>query len=71
MEEHYIILGSKGAIYKDTFNALQLLGLDKARALTLMRSLNTHAINWLATVVRRRRQEEPNCSAATHPRGVG
>ena len=71
VEEHYIVLGSKGAIYNDTLTTLQTLGLRKAQALALMCSLHIHAINYLATIVRTRRHLEYTPSAPVTQQGIG
>ncbi len=69
--ENYIVLGTKGAIYKDTLATLQQLGLDQKRVLTLMTALNILAVTWLATIVTTRRREEPITSSPTARRGLG
>ena len=71
VEEHHIILGSKGTVYKDTLNTLQKLGLSTAQAYTLMVDLNIHAANYLAIIVKQRRQLEPGRFTTTDRRGVG
>jgi hypothetical protein len=65
------VLGTKGAIYKDTLATLQQLGLDHKHALTLMTALNIHAVIWLATIVTTRRREEPTAASPSARRGVG
>jgi hypothetical protein len=71
VEEHYIVLGTKGTIYKDTLATLQQLGLAHKRALALMATLNIHAVTWLATIVTTRRREEQAAASPTARRGVG
>jgi ribonuclease HI len=70
-EEHYIILGSKGTILKDATTAFQKLGLTKTQAVKLMSSLNIHTVNWLATIVRTRRQQEQQRTIHPNRRGIG
>ena len=47
---HKLILGVGGSVYKDMESSLHTLGVDKAAAAELMRTLNTHAVQSLKEI---------------------
>ena len=55
VEQHNIILGSSGGIFKDSTAELITLGIDKDCCNKLTRRLHIHSIHWLHTIIKKRR----------------
>ena len=58
VEEHIIVLGTAGTVYKHDLKALKALGLTAKHASDLLTKLHIHAINKLQDVVISRRHLE-------------
>lgn len=55
VEQHTILLGVGGTIYKDTLLHLKALGVDKDRAVKLLEKLSAYAVTQMRNIVHTRR----------------
>jgi hypothetical protein len=58
VQQHTILLGVGGTIYKDTLNHLKALGIDKDRAVKLVERLSAYAVTQMRNIIHTRRALE-------------
>ena len=58
VQQHTILLGVGGTIYKDTLKHLQALVIDKDRAVRLVEQLSTYAVTQMRNIIHTRRALE-------------
>ena len=58
VQQHTLLLGVGGTIYKDTLNHLKALGIDKDRAVKLVEQLSAYVVTQMRNIIHTRRALE-------------